>query len=590
MSQEQVMNVQSKKEGAQGIKLVWLMCIGIFLCMIDTTIMNIALPSIQQNLNVSLEKMSWVLNVYTMSIAVLAIPLGRFAELFGRGKVYVGGLVIFCLGSLTCAMAVNGDMLIASRFIQSIGAAILLTSSFTIGVSAMPIEKRGVALSILGIMQGLSAAMGPTIGGIITQNLSWKWIFLVNVPFSIVALVLVIRMLNLRNEPRVKARIDWIGLVLSSTAIFTLTLSLIKGGTWGWGSGKSLTCYAVAVISLIVFILIERRLPYAMVNLKLFRDRFFVGSSLLMIVGNVFLIGVMVLLPTFLTRMMDKTEFAAALMVTPISFMIFLMAPIASALIRIFGKTVVIISGFALMGFSYYLLSHLGTASSVSEIVVACLLLGTGYGLIVGPITVMSASNFEGEMLAASQSVIQMFRQVGMVLAISIFVALLTSNLKDSEANSLSYAKAQLDELKVDQTVKQNVTQRVQERINEQNVSVDNTGGKQEEAFVTPQERQRLIDLNVEQQLAKVPSGKREAAKAAIVTAVTKKVDDNIKQITDTLTAYSTKIKSYTVNAMANSFASLYHFFMPFIFCFALLGFIFVEKRVPVVREQQSKI
>ncbi|GMK38602.1 MFS transporter [Paenibacillus sp. CCS19] len=571
--------------GQQGIKIVWLMCIGIFLCMIDTTIMNIALPSIQQSLNVSLEKMSWVLNVYTMSIAVLAIPLGRFAELLGRGKVYVGGLVIFCLGSLLCALSSSGDMLIVSRFIQSVGAAILLPSSFTIGVSAMPIEKRGVALSILGVMQGLSAAMGPAIGGIITQNVSWEWVFLVNVPISIIALVLVLMNLNLRNEPRVKAKNDWLGLILCSASIFTLTLVLIKGGEWGWTSGNAWACYIASALTFVVFILVEKRLSYAMVNLKLFHDRFFVGSSALMVVGNIFLIGVMVLLPTFLTRMMDKTEFTAALMVTPVSFMIFLIAPIASLLIKLMGKTAVIISGFVLMGFSYELLSHLNIGSSTLQIVIACLLLGAGYGMIVGPITVMGASSFQGELLAASQGVMQMFRQVGMVLAIAIFVAALTHNMKVREQESLDYAKQQLVAIDLEQSVKDTVLANVEHKIDEQNVSGQEAQQQGSDVYVTPERRQQLIDEAVAVELAKVPADQQDAEKAGIEKAVSAAVDERIISITKQLDEYSADVQTHTIDRMAGSFASLYKNAMPIIFASAVLGFVFWEKRRKVVTE-----
>lgn len=176
------------------------MCLGIFLCMIDTTIMNIALPAIQSSVNTSLEKMSWVLNVYTMTIAVLAIPLGRIADIFGKAKMYILGLIIFGGGSVLCAFANTGDFLIFSRFIQSVGAAILFPTSMVIGVSAMPLAKRHVALAILGVTQGLSAAMGPVIGGIITQNFGWRWVFFVNVPICILGIILCGIMLQIKMK------------------------------------------------------------------------------------------------------------------------------------------------------------------------------------------------------------------------------------------------------------------------------------------------------------------------------------------------------------------------------------------------------
>ena len=186
-------------EQSKGIKIVFLMCLGIFLCMIDTTIMNIALPAIQSSVNTSLEKMSWVLNVYTMTIAVLAIPLGRIADIFGKAKIYSWS-GDFWGGSILCAFANTGDFLIFLVLYKVLGQTILFPTSMVIGVSAMPLAKRHVALAILGVTQGLSVAMGPVIGGIITQNLGWRWVFFVNVPVCIIGIVLCCIMLQIKMK------------------------------------------------------------------------------------------------------------------------------------------------------------------------------------------------------------------------------------------------------------------------------------------------------------------------------------------------------------------------------------------------------
>ena len=175
------------------------MCLGIFLCMIDTTIMNIALPAIQSSVNTSLEKMSWVLNVYTMTIAVLAIPLGRIADIFGKAKMYILGLVIFGVDRYFALLLIQVIFLFFSFYTKYWGA-ILFPTSMVIGVSAMPLAKRHVALAILGVTQGLSVAMGPVIGGIITQNLGWRWVFFVNVPVCIIGIVLCCIMLQIKMK------------------------------------------------------------------------------------------------------------------------------------------------------------------------------------------------------------------------------------------------------------------------------------------------------------------------------------------------------------------------------------------------------
>lgn len=470
-------------EQSKGIKIVFLMCLGIFLCMIDTTIMNIALPAIQTSVNTSLEKMSWVLNVYTMTIAVLAIPLGRIADIFGKAKMYILGLIIFGGGSVLCAFANTGDFLIFSRFIQSVGAAILFPTSMVIGVSAMPLAKRHVALAILGVTQGLSAAMGPVIGGIITQNFGWRWVFFVNVPICILGIILCCTMLKIKNEERIISKIDWVGLLLSSLAIFSFTLILVKGNTWGWQSNIAFSCYALSTISLILFVLVERKIHNPMVNLNLFKDRMFVGASIVVILSNVFLIGVTVLLPTFLTKIQGRTEIEAAFLVTPISAMIFFVSPVAATLIKKLGKITIILSGFLVMGLSYYWLQMIDVNSTNIEIIIPCMILGVGYGLVVGPITVLSASSFEGELLTASQSVVSMLRQVGIVLAVAIFVSNLTHNLTVNKENVYRYAEEKVHNIHVSSAEQAEILQVTKEKIENQSIET-NVEKHQNETFV----------------------------------------------------------------------------------------------------------
>ncbi|MGP7818092.1 MFS transporter [Niallia sp. 01092] len=211
-------------EKNKGMRILVVMCLGIFVCMLDSTIMNITLPAIQEDLGTSLETSSWMLNVYTMTIAILVIPMARFADLFGKNKFYIIGLILFGVGSALCGLSDSGSMLIFSRFIQSLGASILIPCSMIIGVAAMPLEKRTLALTLFGATQVLSTAIGPSVGGIITNTLSWHWVFYVNIPICILAVILTILFLTIKNEQRVKAAIDWFGLLFSSVTIFSLNL------------------------------------------------------------------------------------------------------------------------------------------------------------------------------------------------------------------------------------------------------------------------------------------------------------------------------------------------------------------------------
>ncbi|MED3123034.1 MFS transporter [Bacillus wiedmannii] len=565
-------------EQSKGIKIVFLMCLGIFLCMIDTTIMNIALPAIQSSVNTSLEKMSWILNVYTMTIAVLAIPLGRVADIFGKAKMYILGLIIFGGGSVLCAFANTGDFLIFSRFIQSIGAAILFPTSMVIGVSAMPLAKRHVALAILGVTQGLSAAMGPVIGGIITQNFGWRWVFFVNVPICILGIILCCIMLQIKNEERIISKIDWVGLLLSSTAIFSFTLILVKGNTWGWQSNIALSCYAISTISLILFVLVERKIHNPMVNLKLFQDRMFVGASIVVILSNLFLIGVTVLLPTFLTKIQGRTEIEAAFLVTPISAMIFFVSPVAATLIKKLGKVTIILSGFLVMCFSYYWLQMIDVNSTNIEIIIPCMILGVGYGLVVGPITVLSASSFEGELLTASQSVVSMLRQVGIVLAVAIFVSNLTHNLAVNKENVYRYAEEKVHNIHVSSAQQAEILQITKGKIENQSIET-NAEKHQNETFVklNKEKKDELIRQKVNEVLNDVPVEYRGIKREEVMNQVTKEVEKQEEIIKKEVLVFSNDVNHYAQNQMAMSFTDLYKASVPIILICALVSLLFLE-------------
>lgn len=557
------------------MKIVLLMCLGIFLCMLDTTIMNIALPAIQTDLGTSLEKLSWILNVYTITIAVLSIPLGRMAEIFGKGKIYVSGLVLFGGASLLCGLATSGEYLIFARFIQSIGAAIIFPTAMIIGVSAVSIEKRGIALTLLGVTQGLSAAIGPIVGGIITEAFGWRWVFTINVPICILAIILCCLILDLRNEERVHTKIDWLGVILCSISIFCLTLVLVKGNTWGWTNSYSLFCYFSSIVSLILFIVTEMKVSNPMINLKLFKDRTFVGAATTLILCNIFLIGVNVLLPTFLTKMQGKSELNAALLITPIFVMIFFMAPIAGGLIRKIGNATVFFIGFLFMTGAYVLLKDITVSSSMLRIIIVCLLLGTGYGLIVGPVTTLGASSFEGELLTASQSVLSMFRQVGIALAIAIFVSTLTNNLNNKQADILIYAKKQVESLEVEQSVKSSILDNVQKKLKDPSLN-KNSILSQKEATLTLEQRDKIIKHNVEIELNKLPLEMRNGAKEQVEKEVTSVVDSKNEKLKKQIELFRNDVSNYAENKMAEGFADLYKMATPLVLisaCISILLF-----------------
>ncbi|WP_141430407.1 MFS transporter [Bacillus sp. 03113] len=561
-----------KKQG--GIKVVLLMCLGIFVCMLDSTIMNITLPAIQDDLKTTLETSSWMLNVYTMTIAVLAIPMARFADMFGKNRFYLVGLFVFGLGSALCGLADSGSFLIAARFIQSLGAAILIPLSMVIGVAAMPMEKRVLSLTLLGATQGLATALGPTVGGLITEKLSWHWVFYVNVPLCLAAMILSLFLLRIKGEAKLHARIDWLGLVFSTMTIFPLNFVLIKGNEWGWMSTYSISCYVVSAFSLVLFLVIENKVKDPMVNLALFKDRQFVGSVLTVTTGFIFFIGVMVLLPQFLTTFQGKTELEAALLLTPASAAIFIFANFAGMLVKKIGFVIPIMIGFSIMGVSYYLLRHLTIESSSLDIILLCSLLGLGFSFVISSATLASTSSFEGELLTASQSVFSMLRQVGVVLAVAIFVAGLTNNIHDKQSTVVHYAENKVAQLNLPDSTKEIVIKKTKEKLQSENKKTE-----KQESFITEEQQNKMIDSNVKIILDQMPSEQREAAKPAVYEKVKAEVNAEVLKQQTEVQAYTKDVSHYAKNTFSKSFSALYQAGLPFVFICCLIGFVFIKRR-----------
>ncbi|WP_052339422.1 MFS transporter [Gorillibacterium massiliense] len=452
------------------IRLV--MCMGIFLCMLDTTIMNIALPAIQVHMGVTLKSLSWALNIYTITFAVMTIPLGRIAEIYGKNKIYILGFVVFCGGSLICALANDVAMLIVGRAVQSLGAAVVFPTSMVIGISTATLEKRSTVIGMLGISQGLSAALGPTIGGVLTEFLGWRWVFMINVPLGLAAILAALYCLNTKFEERLRAKIDYHGALWCVLFMFSLTFALTQVKTWGWSDWRIIVSFMVSLLSFFIFIGVEKRSKSPMIPLSLFKDRQFNASSLTVILSNLFLVGVTVLLPTFLTRLNGESELRAALLITPVSAMIFFFSPIAGFFVSRFGAKAVIFAGFMAMGVAYYLFFHLEAGHGYGQLIAACLILGFGYGIIVGPITALSASNFTGELLTASQSVIGVLRQVGIVLAVAIFVSALTGNIENAKTQIMSYANKEVATLNLPDQQKETVLAKTKANMEKESAGV----------------------------------------------------------------------------------------------------------------------
>ncbi|WP_432644350.1 MFS transporter [Limosilactobacillus reuteri] len=556
---------------SKSILIVSAMSIGIFLCMLDTTVMNVALPAIQSGLNVQLNNVSWALNIYTILFASLTIPLGKIGEYFGVHKTYIVGLITFICGSAISGSANNLTMLISGRAVQSIGAALVFPLSMTIGISSVSLDIRKQVIAVLGITQGLAAALGPVIGGCLTQFLSWRWIFIINIPLSIISVVICLSTLEL-HEPTQPEAIDFVGSLLSMVTLFTLTLGLVQGRVWGWHSLVIISLFALSGISLLLFIICEYKSSHSMMPLTLFKNREFTGSAITILLSNLFLVAVTVVLPTYFVKIQGKSELEAALLITPITGMIFIFSPLAAIIIDKLGARMVIASGFILMTISFILFATIDM-KNLTLVIITCIILGTGYGIIAGPITVLAASDFKGSLLNASQSVAGVLRQIGISLAIAIYVTGLYGNLVIARNHSIQYIKTEIATLNIPAEKK---TMVIQKAIH----SLSNTSTSTPRNHFTSVEKKRIIQENYHQILKGQPSSISNEAKCQIHAQVSIKVNSKLKTINQNINAAITKIKSFAINEYGKAFTKLYSYSIIFVGLSSFACFLFPRKKM----------
>ncbi|MFT9191228.1 MAG: MFS transporter, partial [Liquorilactobacillus sp.] len=551
------------------------MALGIFLCMLDTTVMNIALPAIQTGLHTDLNTLQWALNVYTITFAALTIPLGRIGDQVGRHKVYVLGLILFFIGSLLSASSSTIALLIAGREIQSIGAAIIFPASMTIGINSVELSKRNQAVVILGITQGLATAFGPTIGGLITQFWGWRGIFYINIPLVLLAIVMCLLLLPLRKEKIVRARLDVTGMLLAILTLFSLTLALVQGSTWGWTSDKILCLFSGFVVSLSLFIWRESRTSDPMIRLDLFKYRHFTGAVVVTVLSGIFFVGMMVLMPSFFTKVQGHTELTAALMITPASIMVFLLSPISGLLLKKVGSRLLIATGFFFLAAGYVGISIMNP-DLYWQFAISCVLIGAGYGIIIGPITVLSAGDFTGELLTASQSVTGVFRQIGTVLAVAIFVSALSTNLGTAKAQVWTTAQNEIKKVSVSQAEKKQILQTTHKNLYSGTTTTGSpaVNSHEESKIIESETRQYLVNHNGTQW--------PDSVKKKVQIKITEIVKEKVKKINRQVASYHENITKIVKQKMTWAFIKPYQVAMPFAWLLLSTVFIFEKnKRKP---------
>ncbi|MBD0736088.1 MFS transporter [Streptomyces sp. CBMA29] len=419
--------------------ILTVLSIGFFMTLLDLTIVNIAIPDMVEHLNASLDQILWITNAYTLALAVLLITAGRMGDLTGKKNLFVYGVALFTLASLACGLSQNPSQLITFRAIQGIGAAMLLPQTLSLIIDVFPHEKRGVALGIWGIVAGVSGAAGPAVGGVLVTKIDWRWIFFVNIPLGVLAVVGALLFIP-STERTVKHRFDVPGVVLLSLTLFLLSFALIEGQKYDW-NGWIWTSIAASAVVFAVFLVYQRGQQdnEPLVPFSLFKDRNFTIMNFVGIAISFGIVGLFLPITVYLQSILGYSAMKSGIVLLPLSVGTFVMAGPAGVLSEKLGGKYILMTGLVLYGGGLlWVMSVADVGRSWTGIVAPLFIMGMGAGCTFTPMATEVMRNVPPKLTGAASGVNNALRQVGSVLAGAVVGAVLqgqlASSLKDQAA------------------------------------------------------------------------------------------------------------------------------------------------------------
>jgi EmrB/QacA subfamily drug resistance transporter len=395
-----------------------------FMLLLDITVVNTALPAIQKDLHASFTDLQWVIDAYTLSLAALVLTAGSLADRLGRRRVFGIGLAIFSLASLLAGLATSATVLNLDRALQGVGGAIMFAVSLALIAQEFAAgRERATAMATYGATIGIAVAIGPLVGGALTDGLGWQSVFLLNVPIGIAAIVVTFTKLRESRDPDA-TRIDWPGLATFSSALFLLVLALLRGNQEGWGSGLIVGLFAGAALLLATFIAVERRVSEPMLPLGLFRRPAFTGVQLAAFAVSGSMFALFLYLTLYLQNYLGYTPFQAGLRYLPITIASFFAAPIAGALLGRVNARFILAGGLAMTGVGLLLMGGLDAGSSWTALLAGFIVAGVGVGLLNPAIADVALSVVPKERSGMASGINDTFRQVGIAVGIAAWGAL----------------------------------------------------------------------------------------------------------------------------------------------------------------------
>jgi EmrB/QacA subfamily drug resistance transporter len=418
---------QSEKITPQAWWTLVAVSLGTFMLLLDITIVIVALPDIQKALGAGFDDVQWTIDAYSLSLASLLLASGSIADLYGRRRAFVVGLIIFTSASLLCGLAQSPAMLIAFRALQGIGGATIFATSLALLAQTFQGKARGVAFGVWGAVVSISTAAGPLLGGVLTTGIGWRWIFFVNVPIGIVAVLVTLRYVEESKPPQAR-RVDVPGFAVFTVGLVSLVYGLIRANEHGWTNTVSLIAFGLAVVLLVSFPFVERAVKQPMFDFALFRKPTFVGGSIAAFAMNGSLFAMLLYFTLYLQEVLDYSALQTGLRLAIITGATLFTAIPAGRLSSRIPVRWLIGPGLLMVGAGLLLMRGLDASSDWTHLIPGFLIAGLGSGLVNPPLASTAVGVVEPRFAGMASGINSTFRQVGIATSVAALGTILATH------------------------------------------------------------------------------------------------------------------------------------------------------------------
>ncbi|MFD9466135.1 MFS transporter [Streptomyces sp. NPDC060027] len=416
-------------------------CLGTFMLLLDVTIVVVALPDMARALHASLSDLQWVIDGYALALAALLLGAGAAADVLGRRRVHVAGVVLFAAASLWCGLASGPGMLVAARAVQGVGAAAMLATTLPLLGSVYQGRQRSAALGVWGAVSGGAAAVGPVLGGLLTEGPGWRWIFFVNLPVSVAAVWLTLKVVPESRGAR-GTRIDWAGTATFACFVGATTYAVVRAGSDGWTSTATTGSFACAALALVAFVLVERWVARPLLDLALLREPAFVGVMLGALAFNGAAFGVIPYLSIWMQTLLGMSPVRGGLTLLPMTGASVVVAILAGKLLHGVPARLTIGGGLLLIGSGGFCQAVLDAGAHWTVLVPGLVLVGIGVGLVSPALAGAALAAVPPERAGMAGGAVNTVRQLGYALGVAVFGTVLTSRMQDTVSRDAAHTLA----------------------------------------------------------------------------------------------------------------------------------------------------